>query len=161
MKNEEIFLATIIRNWQFQIKYFNATLEKLSDEQLLNEVSPNRNRGIYLLGHLTAYHDLTLPLLGFEGALYPELATIFIHSPDKATDNLPSVQSLKQQWNTVNEKLLQHFNSLSVDDWLTRHSNISEEDFVKEPHRNRLNVLISRITHLAYHNGQLNLLVKK
>ena len=32
------------------------------------------------------------------------------------------------------------------------------EDFIKEPHRNKLNVLLTRTTHLAYHAGQLALL---
>jgi hypothetical protein len=35
---------------------------------------------------------------------------------------------------------------------------VSPEDFAKEPHRNRLNVLISRTNHMANHIGQLLLL---
>jgi hypothetical protein len=35
---------------------------------------------------------------------------------------------------------------------------ISEQDFAKEPMRNKLNVLINRTNHLAYHYGQLRLI---
>jgi len=40
-------------------------------------------------------------------------------------------------------------------EWFTRHTSVSEEDFIKEPHRNKLNVLITRATHQSYHLGQL------
>jgi hypothetical protein len=40
-------------------------------------------------------------------------------------------------------------------DWLGRHTAVSEEDFQKEKHRNKLNVLISRTNHAGYHLGQL------
>jgi hypothetical protein len=35
---------------------------------------------------------------------------------------------------------------------------VSPEDFVEEPHRNELNVLINRTGHVANHIGQMNLL---
>ena len=34
---------------------------------------------------------------------------------------------------------------------------VSEEDFKKEPHRNKLNVMLSRVTHKASHLGQIDL----
>ena len=40
----------------------------------------------------------------------------------------------------------------------TRQANIPKADFPKEPHRNRLNVVISRTNHPAHHRGQLALL---
>jgi hypothetical protein len=50
--------------------------------------------------------------------------------------------------------------SLSEEQWFQRHNSVSEEDFQKEPHRNKLNVLLGRSTHIAYHLGQLVLLKK-
>ena len=38
---------------------------------------------------------------------------------------------------------------------------VSDEDFAREPHRNKLNVLISQTNHLSYHPGQLSLPAKK
>jgi hypothetical protein len=32
---------------------------------------------------------------------------------------------------------------------------VSEEDFAKEPHRNRFTLLLSRTGHLAFHLGQV------
>lgn len=161
MNHQELFVKIALDNWQFQVNALNTLLGKLSEEELMNEVSPTRNRGIYLLGHLTAVHDLMLSLLRFEDAMYPALQPVFIFSPDKDVADLPSGEQLKEQLKTVNEKLQQHFNSLSADQWMERHASVSEEDFVKEPHRNRLNVLLSRTNHLSYHRGQMALLAKK
>jgi hypothetical protein len=90
--------------------------------------------------------------------LYPELSTPFLKSPDKSGHAFPPVSELKSLWKIVNGKLSTHIESLSPSEWLQRHTAVSEEDFAKEPHRNRLNVLISRTTHLSYHYGQLVLL---
>lgn len=161
MTTEEIFVKMALDGWHQQIKFTDGTFAKLTDEQLMGEVSPSKNRGIYLLGHLVAVHDLMLPLLRFGDALYPELRPVFVDAPDKTVADLPSVSQLRDQWKTVNESLANHFNSLSPADWFTRHASISEEDFVNEPHRNRLNVLLSRTNHLSNHRGQIALLVPK
>jgi uncharacterized damage-inducible protein DinB len=159
--SNEIFVKMALDGWYSQVKATNSIFDKLSDEQLLQEVAPSRNRGVYLLGHLAAVHDLMLPLLRFEEAIYPELHPIFVQSPDRAVAHLPPTEQLRAQWAAVNEKLAAHFENLTSDEWFTRHANITQEDFEKEPHRNRLNVLLVRTNHLSNHRGQLALLVPK
>jgi len=159
--NNELFVKMVTDSWQKQLIATNKIFDNLSDEELMQEVAPGRNRAIYLLGHLTAVHDRMLPLLRFEEAKYPELDRVFLESPDKAVEEIPSAQQLRQQWKEVNDTLLNHIKSLPADEWFTRHANISEEDFIKEPHRNRLNVLLDRTIHLSNHRGQLLLLKKK
>ena len=69
----ELFVKMIIDAWNKELGATNKLLDKLTDEQLMQEVSPSRNRGIYLLGHLTAEHDQMMPLLRFQDATHPEL----------------------------------------------------------------------------------------
>jgi len=159
--NNELVIKIITDSWRKQLIATNKIFDNLSDEELMQEVAPGRNRAIYLLGHLTAVHDRMLPLLRFEEAKYPELDRIFLESPDKAVEEIPSAQQLRQQWKEVNDTLLNHIKSLPADEWFTRHANISEEDFIKEPNRNKLNVLLDRTIHLSNHRGQLLLLKKK
>jgi hypothetical protein len=156
---ETLFIKPILDNWYGNITRTNDIFNGLTDEQLLHEVAPGKNRAIYLLGHLTAVHDRMLPLLNFGKQLHPELDT-FITSPDKALNEMPSATDLRNSWKEVNETLASHFKSLSPDEWLQKHTSVSEEDFVKEPHRNRLSVLASRTNHLSYHLGQLVFLKK-
>ena len=71
---------------------------------------------------------------------------------------MPSAGELKKCWNEINTALSAIFSTMQPADWLERHSAVSAEDFAKEPHRNKLNVIISRTVHQSYHLGQMNYL---
>jgi hypothetical protein len=148
----------IMESWNLTVKRVSDLFLKLSEDKIMKEVAPNRNKGIYLLGHLTASHDSMLPLLGFRELMFPELKNYFLISPDNINMQPFTVAELLEKWMAVNDELKKHFNNLSTEDWLQKHTAISDEDFVKEPHRNRLNVVLSRTNHLSYHQGQLILL---
>ena len=95
------------------------------------------------------------PLLGFGEKIYPELEAIFLASADKAGHIFPSLEDLKKYWKEINAKLDTDMAAMSTDDWFAKHSAVSAEDFAKEPHRNKLNIVISRTIHQSYHLGQL------
>ena len=136
-------------------------LETLTDEEILAETAPGRNTGIYLVGHLVAVNDALIPILGFGERLYPELDKVFVNSPDKSGHEMPTIVELKEYWSKVNAQLSNYFGQMREDDWFTRHNNVSETDFVKEPHRNKLNIILNRTSHTSYHLGQLAYLAKK
>jgi hypothetical protein len=161
MAQQEVFIKMVLDAWNVYVKRTDDLFNALSDEQLLNEIAPNRNRGIYLLGHLTAVHDRMLPILGFGNALYPELYNVFVESPDRAVTDIPSVAELRLYWKEVNARLDECFKKSTGDEWFQKHNSVSEEDFKKEPHRNKLNLIINRTNHLASHFGQLIFLSKK
>lgn len=144
--------------WDIQNARLVKLVESLPEDNLLNEIAPGKNTGVYLLGHLIAVHDNMLPLLGLGDRLYPHLDEVFLNNPDKSGLEKPPIPELKYNLHTVNQRLLQGLASLSPAQWLERHNAISPEDFEKEPHRNKLNVLLNRTGHLAYHLGQLVLL---
>ena len=154
MTNEELYLAVALNGWKANIERADKMFSGLSDEEFLKEIAPGKNRLIYLWGHLTATHDAMLPLLGFGQRLYPEFDIAFISNPDKTRGTIPSAELVQEAWRAVNARLFEGFASLSAADWLKKHSAVSEEDFLKEPSRNRFAVLLSRTNHLAYHLGQ-------
>lgn len=158
MNTTEIAVKMILDRWYGSIKNLDSILSSLTDEQLEKEIAPNKNRGIYLLGHLVAVHDDMIRLLDLGDKLYPELFEPFIKAADKTVAELPTVATLRAYWNKQNEVLSEKFNSLSVEDWFQKHTAVSAEDFAKEPHRNKLNIIITRTSHLQYHSGQLVLL---
>ncbi len=157
----ELVVKQVVDNWFTSVAQANKLFNELTDEQMQGDVAPGRNSGTYLLGHLAAVHDRMLPLLGFEPQAKPELNDVFLTSPDKSGKEMPSIPELRQYWNDTNAKLEKHFRALQPAEWLHRHTSVSEEDFAKEPHRNRLNVLLSRTTHLTGHVGQMAFLKKK
>lgn len=148
----------VLKSWFSTIRRTDKIFDSLSDEEMKNKVAPKRNRGIYLLGHLAAVHDMMLPLLGLGETQFPELTSTFIRTPDNAENEKFTVTELREYWKSANANLAKQFENLSMEDWLEKHTSVSDADFAKEPHRNRLNVILSRTNHLSYHLGQLTLL---
>jgi DinB superfamily len=154
MTPEQAIVATAVQAWKMNLERADKLFSGLSDQQLLTEVAPGRNRLIYLWGHLTAVHDGMLPLLGLGKRLHPELDAAFLTEADKTVAELPSAAELKRLWDTVNAALWAGFSGFTAADWAQKHTVVSDEDFAANPLRNRLAVLLSRTTHVAYHLGQ-------
>ena len=160
MTSHGLSVQVAVNSWRLVLERANKTLSNLTDDQLLKEVAPGRNRLIYLWGHLTAVHDAMFPILGLGERLHPELDAIFVSSPDKTDVLLLPAGELRKYWDEVNGRLLSQFASLTEDEWLQRHYAMSDEDYAKDPTRNRLAVLLSRTNHLSYHLGQITLALK-
>jgi len=102
---------------------------------------------------LTATHDRMLDLLGLGERLQPKFDELFLSKPDKTTE-LPPFDTVRSAWVEVNRTVSEGIASFSSADWLRKHAAVSDEDFAKDPLRNRLAILLSRTNHLAYHLGQ-------
>ena len=155
MTHEQLTVSVAIASWKTAVARTDKVFSELTEEQFLKEIAPGRNRIIYLIGHLTAVHDGIHTILGLGDRLHPELDAIFVSKPDKTIEPLPSVPELKKHWTEVNGSLSKKFAGLRPQEWLQRHMAMSDEDYAKEPTRNRLSVLLSRTNHLAYHLGQI------
>ena len=152
---QQLIIKMALDAWNFQLNRSTKLFDSLSNEQLQKETATGRNSGTYLVGHLTAVHDALFPLLGIGEKLYPQLENIFIKNPDKSSLEKPIINDLRTYWYKVHEKLSKQFILFTAAEWLQKHTSVTDEDFAKEPHRNKLNVLLNRTNHLAYHLGQL------
>ena len=158
MTNEEILRVTVLNSWKLAINRSGKTLSELSDEQLQQQVAPGRNRVFYLLGHLTAMHDRMFPLLGIGERLHTELDEPYIANPDRVLADPLSATELRRAWAEVNDKLTRAFEGFTLEDWLRKHTTVSDDDFIKDPMRNRLAVVMNRTSHASYHAGQAALI---
>jgi DinB superfamily len=154
MAKEKVLLDSALRGWKSNVERAEKLFGDLSPKQLERQVAPGKNRLIYLWGHLAAVNDRLLPLLGIGERLHPEFDEMFISNPDKSVPLTVSAESLKAAWQEIHQKLWEGFSKFSDSDWVQRHTAVSEEDFEREPHRNRFGVLLGRTAHLAYHLGQ-------
>jgi len=152
--NEELLGITALNSWKLVVGRFDQNLAALNDEQLQRQVAPGKNRLFYLVGHLTAVHDRMIPMLGLGERLHPELDEVYVANPDRAFPDPVSASDLKKAWTEVNGKLTRAFESFTPADWLQKHTAVSDEDFAKDPTRNRLAVVMSRTNHAAFHSGQ-------
>jgi hypothetical protein len=153
MNGGETFAVIAVNAFKANLERADKLFAGLTAEGLLKEVAPGRNRLIYLWGHLTATHDRMIELLGLGARLHPEFDAMFLGAADKTLE-LPSAEEMKKAWDAVNGRLLKGLATLSVSDWLKKHGAVSDEDFAKEPLRNRFSILLSRANHLSYHLGQ-------
>lgn len=154
-------ITQVINAWNAQNKNIANFFNKFEDDVYLNPVAPGRNRAAYILGHLISSNDGLFPLFGFGERIYPQFEELFSLNSDGTFTAIPSVGELKQYWDKVNATLLERFNTVTAQEWLSRHTRVSEEDFAKDPNRNKLNVLMGRTSHTSYHTGQLIFLVQR
>jgi hypothetical protein len=157
MHQQEILIQMVLDAWHAKTGELDQLLAGLSPGQLQKEASPGRNRGLYIVGHLTALADSILPLLGEEKCA-PHLFKPFVQTPDKENAVLPEATALQQDWTNVKTRLEDVFAGIAPDEWFRKHTAISDDDFAKEPHRNKLNVVLSRVGHMGHHIGQVTFL---
>jgi hypothetical protein len=144
---EELLLRSVVASWKLTINRLDAKFKSFNEEQLQKPIAPDRNRVIYLFGHLTGTHDRMLPLLGIGKSLYPELYSVYGANPDRALPDPLSASDLKKAWSEVNAAATFGIEHFSVEDWLEKHAAVSDEDFAKDRTRNRLSVVLNRTNH--------------
>lgn len=161
MNKEQIFIDMALKAWNTQITRADKFFNSISDESLLKEIAPGRNRVVYLLGHLITVNESMISLFSLGERSYTSWDDTFIKNPDRVVANIPDATTLRQAWKESNERLTSLFSKMSAQDWFGRHTSMTDEDLVKELSRNKLSVLLNRTSHVAYHLGQLMLASKE
>ena len=157
MDQIQLIIQTAIKAWEMQISRTDKFLSSLGDESLTKEIAPGKNRISYLIGHLIAVNDNIHTMFGMSERSYSHLDETFVKNADRATHPEPDISGLREDWKRSNEQLSALFLRMTVKDWLSRHTAMTDEDYVKDPTRNKLAVLMNRTSHVAYHLGQLAL----
>jgi hypothetical protein len=78
----------------------------------------------------------------------------YIANADRVLADPLSASELRRAWSEVNNKLTTTFERFTLEDWLQKHTAVSDGDFVKVPTRNRLAIVMSRASHVSSHFGQ-------
>src|SRR5260370_2503356 len=84
MVSDEVLIQSAISSWEQVVKRVGTLCLSCSEEQLLVEVAPTKNRISYLWGHLTAVNDAMFSVLRLGERLHPELDPVFIAQPDRS-----------------------------------------------------------------------------
>ena len=157
MHIEERLSETVLNSWKLINQRFSTLISQLSDEDLQKEISPGRNRALYVTGHLAATNDRLFPLLGIGQRRYPELDPVYIDQRDGALGDPVAPSVLKAASDDVARGLTEALERFTPEEWLEKHAVVSDEDFARDPGRNRLAVVLSRTNHMSYHLGQIML----
>jgi uncharacterized damage-inducible protein DinB len=150
-------LEICLLQWDTYNRRMQKVIETISDYNFNRPIVLGGNSPSWLLGHLADTDDALLELFGIDKRMYPDLAVIYHHKRESNQSGHLAKAELLSRWQAIVAKLDATFKSMSESDWHARHRVVSEEDFKREPHRNKLNVLLSRVTHKASHLGQIAL----
>ena len=161
MTTEAPYTDTALHGWKLIVARLDKMFSSMNDEELLREVAPGRNRVFYLMGHLTAVPDRLLWMQGLGERLHPELDDDFLINADRVTADRVAPETVPLAWSEVNARLTAAMAALPPEEWLKKHGAVSDEDFAKDPLRNRLSVLQTRTTHAGFHAGQIRLALTK
>jgi uncharacterized damage-inducible protein DinB len=156
---EELFIKMALASWQSNQQAINKIIAGLSEEEMNKPIMPGKNTPTWIIGHLAVVNDGMFPILGLGEKTKPEYEKALLHPEGTVTP--PPLSDILQFWNDSNARINEKMAALSTDEWFNRHTQVSEEDFAKEPHRNKLNVLLNRSNHMSHHRGQLVLVAKK
>lgn len=146
----------LLGQWNATVEQGTKMFDTMHPWGVDQEIAPQRNTVNYLIGHLTAVADRMIEALELGERIHPEMDELFIKPLDR-TKTFPAYETLREQWVAVNQRLAEGMQQLSVADWMGRHHYVSAEDFAKEPHRNKMSILISRFGHLHGHLAQMRL----
>lgn len=150
-------LEICLLQWTVNNGRMQKVLESIDDEHFNKPILPGGNSPSWILGHLVDTDDALLELFAIGARKHPELKKIYNHERGGNQQGHLSKNELMTKWKNILAELDKAFQSWNEKEWLSRHQAVSEEDFKKEPHRNKLNVMLSRVTHKASHLGQIAL----
>lgn len=148
-------LSICLLQWDTYNTRMEKVLQTISSENYHTAILQGGNSPSWLMGHLADTDDKLLELFGIGKRLFPELSTIYHHEKGTNQTGHLSKEEVLEKWKVISAELNRAFKSWNESDWLSRHTAVSEEDFKKESHRNKLNVMLSRVTHKASHLGQI------
>ena len=148
-------LSICLFQWDANNKRIQKIIDTISDDNYIKPIIAGGNSPSWILGHLIEGDDSLLELLGIGKRKFPELKEIYHHERGNNQSGHLSKTELSAKWKEILSSLNASFEVWSEADWLSRHMAVSEEDFKAQPHRNKLNVMLSRVTHKASHLGQM------
>lgn len=141
--------------WDTYNRRMQKMLDALSADRYNTPIVAGGNSPSWLMGHLADTDDALLELFGIRKRMFPELAKIYHHERGTNQTGHLTKEELNSRWKAIVVELDKAFKSMNESDWHNRHMAVTEEDFKKEPQRNKLNVMLSRVSHKASHLGQV------
>lgn len=157
MKN--LAAKSITKQYLSSAGWGNWIIGQLSDDDLKKEISPGKNPGTWLLGHLIACEDDFALYIKNEKATYPEYQKWFAYeTKPQAFENYPPISEMRDKWKEMVEKNKKIYAELTDEVLNEPHARLTDEnDFCQTKH----DIAVHWQVHLMYHVGQLSVLIPK
>ncbi|MEO6694749.1 MAG: DinB family protein [Ignavibacteria bacterium] len=141
-------------------EWIDTYINMMNDEDFETELSPGKNHGVWILGHLITSDDDFTFYMGKGNYLFEEYQDLFGQkSRLKKVSEYPPVTKLKEQWRLVCEKNKKVYESLSDNVLDEIPENMSDE--MKSYFSTKGKVVMAWQLHQMYHCGQLGVLASR
>lgn len=146
------------RQHEMMLDWVNGPIDLLTDDEFKMEVSPGKNHGVWLLGHLVTAEDDLSTFLGKGDIMFPQYYEVFgqgskLLPPEK----YPPVSELKDAWKKVCEKNKKIYSELTDEELQQPHAMVKDID--KDYFKTKDRVIMAWHFHQLYHAGQLAILL--
>lgn len=142
------------------VNWVNGNIDPLTDDELKMELSPGKNHGIWILGHLIVSDDDFSLYMGKGDLLFPEYYEIFgAKSKLQPVESYAPASLLRKQWKEVIEKNKKIYAELTDEELKLPHAKVDE--FENDFFKTKENIAKFWQLHQMYHAGQLSILVSR
>ncbi len=146
--------------FEAMVDWVNGSINPLTNEDLKMELSPGKNHGIWLLGHLVVCDDDFSLYMGKGELLYPEIYEIFGYgSKPLPPEEYWPAEKLRECWKKVCEKNRKIYSELTDAELKEQHAKV--EDIEKDYFKTKERICTYWQLHQMYHAGQLGILVSR
>lgn len=152
--------AVLAHQYRMMVEWVTEYIDALSDEDLKMELSPGKNHGVWILGHMIVSDDDFSVYMGKGELLYPRWSEkLGQRSKLMPPENYPPVPELREMWKKVCEKNFKIYETITDEELPQHHAlyKASEPDYFKTKDR----VIMSWQLHQMYHAGQLAVLLSR
>ncbi|HMS64085.1 MAG TPA: DinB family protein [Ignavibacteria bacterium] len=157
---ENVLSKKFYQQYIMMIEWVNIYINALDDKELEMELSPGKNHGVWILGHLIASDDDFSVYMGKGELLFPEYSELFGQgSKLKKVSEYPEVSKLREQWMTVFEKNKKIYVNLRDEEFEEIPENMDEDGMNYFTSKGK--VIMAWQLHQMYHGGQLSVLAAR
>jgi len=157
---ENILAKKFYQQYVMMIEWVDIYIKMLTDEEFEMELSPDKNHGVWIFGHLITSDDDFSYYMGKGNFMFPEYQDLFGQgSKLQPVKNYPEVSKLKEQWKSVCEKNKKIYESLKDEEFEESPENMTDE--MKKYFITKGKVVMAWQLHQMYHGGQLSVLASR
>lgn len=135
-------------------------INSLSDDDLKKEISPGKNHGVWLLGHLITCEDDFALFMGKGVITYLNYHEMFSEGTKlQPVENYPPISEMREKWKEMLIKNKKIYDELIDDELEEPYS--KTENSISDFCKTKKDIAVHWQVHLMYHAGQLSVLIPK
>ena len=102
--NDNRLVQVATHSWMSTVQRAQTWFDERGRRDFERVVAPERNRVLYLYGHLIAVHDMMYQLIGLGPRKCEALDALFLRVPDRSAEDYPDPAQLNEYWHELHPR---------------------------------------------------------